>query len=432
MFQMIFHGNNLIPEGLEIGETKIQSTFSNYDFEPCYIVAYSGDRISDSVTVDQSGEVVNGIFSSVALLLCNSGGFSDLMEYLNTLHLDSQGEYIDYSQYIVACYTVPILAFKSVYVPDIPTILKIDSSVTQTAIEYSVETKPSNLNSYIPRNKKLLTYPYTYLAFNPSNSTSKIYRFEDFTNNTIKFKGVSEANPNPQVALIPQNYRGLIENTQEVCFLSGYPQVSSKVDNFNVWLAQSQNTLKIARERENLNYSQTKANQQMDLVSGILNTTLGIASTNAGGNVASGISSIGNLGVEAISNEKSHELNIREQMATIQAQSLVPDNASLTGSNATLLGYGKISQNIFATYSIKPEFARKIDKYFDMFGYATNELKVPNTNNRPNWNYVKTLNCNINANIPQMDLAEIKELFNSGITLWHNIANFKNYAANNR
>lgn len=144
------------------------------------------------------------------------------------------------------------------------------------------------------------------------------------------------------------------------------------------------------------------------------------------------MTSLGNIGINAISNEKSHELNIREQMATIQAQSLIPDNASLTGSNATLLGYQKLSQNIFANYSIKPEFARKIDKYFDLYGYQTNELKIPNINNRPNWNYVKTLNANINGNIPQMDLAEIKELFNSGITLWHNPQNFKNYSANNR
>ena len=66
------------------------------------------------------------------------------------------------------------------------------------------------------------------------------------------------------------------------------------------------------------------------------------------------------------------------------------------------------------------------------FGYQTNKFKIPNINNRPTWNYVKTLACNINANIPQADLAEIKDMFNSGITLWHNTTNFKNYYANNR
>ena len=81
---------------------------------------------------------------------------------------------------------------------------------------------------------------------------------------------------------------------------------------------------------------------------------------------------------------------------------------------------------------IREEYARIIDNYFSMFGYLVNSVKVPNIYGRRNWNYVKTTACNINANIPQMDLAEIKELFNSGITLWHSTVNFKNYSANNR
>lgn len=71
MLQMIFLGNNLQPEGLEIGEPIIQSSFSNYDFEPCYVIAYSGDKISATETISQSGESVNGIFSSVAYIVCN-------------------------------------------------------------------------------------------------------------------------------------------------------------------------------------------------------------------------------------------------------------------------------------------------------------------------------------------------------------------------
>lgn len=374
-------------------------------------------------------------FLLLLILFAILGGFKDLMAYLNS-ELDGEGN--PYSSYIVACFTVPILAFKSVYVPDLPLQLKVDSNIKENPITYNVGTRPSSLNGYTPKNKKLLTYPYCYLAFNPSTSSSKVYRFEDFTSGTASFEGMSECNPNPQVALIPKNYKGLTENTQETAFLGGYPTVSSKVDNFNVWLASSQNMLQINAEKENLSYSQTKANQQLGII-GALGTMLGGAdsagnqsATAIGGNIISGMVQAGQTSVSAISNEKSHELNIREQMAQVEAQSLVPDNASLTGSNATLLGYQKISQHLFATYTIKAEFARKIDKFFDMFGYQTNELKVPNINNRPNWNYIKTLNCNINANIPQTDLAEIKELFNSGITLWHSTSNFKNYYANNR
>ena len=355
------------------------------------------------------------------------------MNWLNT-HYDGDGNY--YAQYIVACFTVPILAFKSVYVADLPLQLKVDTSITEQPINYSVATRPTSLNGYTPKNKKLLTYPYCYLAFNPSSSTSKVYRFEDFTSGTAVFEGMSECNPNPQVALIPKNHKGLLENLQEVAFMGGYPTVSTKVDNFNVWLAQNSNMLQINREREDLSYRQNKANTAFSIGSSIMGGISGAGSAQSGLGIAG---AIGNAAVSvaqdtlgAVVNEQNHELNIREQMAQVEAQSLVPDNVTLSGSNATLLGYQKFSQHIFATYTIKQQFARKIDKYFDMFGYATNELKVPNINNRPTWNYVKTLACNINANIPQADLAEIKDMFNSGITLWHNTTNFKNYYANNR
>lgn len=100
--------------------------------------------------------------------------------------------------------------------------------------------------------------------------------------------------------------------------------------------------------------------------------------------------------------------------------------------NTTLLGYDLINQDIFSVYSIKHQFARRLDKFFDMFGYLTNELKLPNLNSRPNWNYVKTLGVNIIADIPQEDLLTLKNYFDSGITLWHNPSTFLDYSQNNR
>lgn len=67
-----------------------------------------------------------------------------------------------------------------------------------------------------------------------------------------------------------------------------------------------------------------------------------------------------------------------------------------------------------------------------MFGYQTNRVKIPNINNRPNWNYVKTINANIIGNVPELELLAIRNMFNNGITLWHNPDTFLDYSANNR
>ena len=119
-------------------------------------------------------------------------------------------------------------------------------------------------------------------------------------------------------------------------------------------------------------------------------------------------------------------------MAQIEKKKMLPDNVNLSSSNATLLGYEMIDKNIFTRYNIKRQFAERIDKFFDMYGYLTNSVKVPNINNRPNWNYIKTQGANILGDIPQEDLMQIKEFFNNGITLWHNTNNFLDYSVNNR
>ena len=83
-------------------------------------------------------------------------------------------------------------------------------------------------------------------------------------------------------------------------------------------------------------------------------------------------------------------------------------------------------------YTIKKQFAERIDKFFDMYGYLTNTVKIPNINNRPNWNYIKTIGSNIIGDIPQEDIQSLKNMFDNGITLWHNKNTFLDYSQNNR
>ena len=81
--------------------------------------------------------------------------------------------------------------------------------------------------------------------------------------------------------------------------------------------------------------------------------------------------------------------------------------------------------------SIKAEQARLIDQFFSMFGYKTLKVKTPNINGRLNWNYVKTTQANITGDIPQVDMQELKAIFNKGVTIWHNPQTFLDYTQNN-
>ena len=69
--------------------------------------------------------------------------------------------------------------------------------------------------------------------------------------------------------------------------------------------------------------------------------------------------------------------------------------------------------------TIKAEYARIIDDYFTMFGYATHRVKVPNIFGRKYFNYVQTKGCIMEGNMPEIFKQEIINIFNRGTTFWH-------------
>ena len=75
--------------------------------------------------------------------------------------------------------------------------------------------------------------------------------------------------------------------------------------------------------------------------------------------------------------------------------------------------------------------ARQIDDFFDRYGYSCEEIKVPNRNVRENWTYCKTKDCNIIGSIPVDSMANIKNIYNNGITWWKAIGNVGNYSLSN-
>lgn len=124
-------------------------------------------------------------------------------------------------------------------------------------------------------------------------------------------------------------------------------------------------------------------------------------------------------------------MGIAQTLGEIYKESLTPPQAegNINAGDVT----SSCNRNVFyfEVKSIKKEMAKIIDDYFSMYGYKTNEVKIPNITGRRNWNYVKTINCNLEGNIPQMDLQKIKQMFNEGVTLWHNSSTFLDYTQTN-
>ena len=106
----MFHGANLLPEGLEFGEMKVQSSETIEDLEPVYVIAFTGDNVGQ-VQVSQDGYRYNGIPSSVAFLVCLELTIDIVLQIINQ---DGNGDKI------LNVFSIPKLAVKSLIPVDPP------------------------------------------------------------------------------------------------------------------------------------------------------------------------------------------------------------------------------------------------------------------------------------------------------------------------
>ncbi len=260
-------------------------------------------------------------------------------------------------------------------------------------------TRPTTLNGYTPRNKKLLTYPYCYLLMNNGAGGNAVYHYELFknTDNLIYFKIDHAICPGASIFLRPWKYKTTSDTytTMDGLPLGKFPMCSWNSDAYTNWITQN------------------SANIKFGLLSQGYNASANLAQKNLVGMGSSLLGLVGSV----------MELYNKRDTATPQAE------GNLNSGDVMY----SMEETTFTAYqmSIKQEYATIIDKYFDMFGYKVNSVKLPNIYGRTNWNYVKTIGCNMLGDIPQEDLQKIKDMFNNGVTFWHNPSTFLDYSQSN-
>ena len=263
-------------------------------------------------------------------------------------------------------------------------------------------TKVNTINGYTPINKKLLTFPFNYMLISNNNGSSNILHYERFSGNTCNFtiKGVPTVGGS--IKIIPTNYDNNLNSEEEGLIAGKLPTLNWSDDEYTNWLTQN------------------SVNIGLGIASSGLTIAGGIGMMATGGGAVAGASGVVS-GAMAIANE----------LGAVYQHSLQPNSAkgNVNGGDINVCDH----KNGFYFYkmSIKEEYARIIDNYFSMFGYKINRVKIPNITGRSNWNYVKTINCNFDGNIPQTDLNIIRAMFNNGTTLWHNPSTIYDYSNSN-
>lgn len=263
-------------------------------------------------------------------------------------------------------------------------------------------TKVNTINGYTPINKKLLTFPFNYMLISNNNGSSNILHYERFSGNTCNFtiKGVPTVGGS--IKIIPTNYDNNLNSEEEGLIAGKLPTLNWSDDEYTNWLTQN-----------SVNIGLGIASSGLTIVGGIGMMATGGGAVAGAGAVVSGAMSIAN------------------ELGAVYQHSLQPNSAKGNVNAGDINVCDHKNGFYFYKMSIKEEYARIIDNYFNMFGYKINRVKVPNITGRSNWNYVKTINCNFDGDIPQTDLNIIKQMFNNGVTLWHNPSTIYDYNNSN-
>lgn len=298
---------------------------------------------------------------------------------------------------------------------------KIDTLTTnvQTTTNGEYTTTKSfrnnnNSNTYTAHNRKLYTAPYYNLLLTDNNGNGKTYDPGLFNyTSDIRFNVYGSVTTGGSVVAYPEDYKNIGQNYGEGFSMAKFPTCSWNTDSYTNWLTQT------AVSRAN----QEKYAQQ-NLAMGIINGAVGIGSSLASGNYLRAFMGTSNLVSGALDYQRAIDSLEEEKYQ----HSLVPNSLNGQSVAETMFGLGTYEIVLYAQ-TITGERAKQIDEYFDRFGYTVNKTDnlVQAITSRSKWNYVKTAECNISANIPDDDKAAIYNIFNSGVTFWKNPSQIYRY-----
>ena len=405
-------GNNTVPEGLDTGEYVVNSIESiGYETSgnPETRVVIGVTKVPEDMwsSFSTTSRNYNGIFNGLTYYVFET--LPDAANFLSVMDLTGLADNVINvflapnklcNTSVFTTYTETILDWGETTVDISFSYNKIPNETTARVLKDSTTIAiNSTLNGYTPKNNKMFTKEYNYLHITNNNGSDINLAYEDFINNTPKYRVIGSITPGCSIKLIPENYKKYDTTSNnniltEYGLVGGkYPVCSWRSDTYTNWLTQN-----------SVNYSSD------------IGSAIGIG---VGALVNPAVAVLGGVGVITdLLKEKE-----KREKSPIQAKGNVNVGDVTYSSGMNKFTYSKMS--------CRYEYAKRIDDYFSMFGYKVNSVKIPNITGRTYWNYVKTVDCNFEGDIPQIYLNKIKEIFNNGITFWHDTTKFLDYSQNN-
>ena len=231
---------------------------------------------------------------------------------------------------------------------------------------------------------------------------------------------------------------GIVNNTPMLS-----PVMSSQ---YSAWLTSQGNTFNatntLSLMENEIQHNFGVARGTMNFVGGLMNTGLGLFSGNltsgTGFGVGNGVVQMGSGAIDVAYSDtmyKQKEYEVQTMALAKKQDYLNAPRTIKTMGNDYMFSCGLAKNRIdVIEYGLTPQRQWRLNDYFVRYGYKTNEYSIPNIKSRRYFNFIKTIDCNIDsASIPHEDIQKLQQIFNSGVTVWHvdNGATVKDYYVNN-
>lgn len=383
-------GLHTIPENLPVGEPKIEDyTTLSTDFETSlfrYDANYWTVIICSQVPpawglAPPATMAASGIPCCAYFVGTDSSGLPYIIDEFNTEGIGGA---------IVAIISVPRNQVAAAQIPGTNWYL-IEVADTGFPVPVSISYNDTDIDGYVPKNKKCFVYPYHYALVSNHAGQEITLKYECMgQNKTMATKYIMSATPT--FYTYPAGYSAAPAEDLAVSF-SNYPQIAWTYDSFKNWVALNGNTLATS------------------LLADVAGAAISVGTGNIAGLATATVGVTGEIG------QMLDRMNQPKQL-----KGAVAGAANMSCDSACVTVY---------EMCCRAEYIRIIDFYFQQYGYRVNAVRIPNLRSRPKWNYIETRDCMLEVDAPEEDALELEHIFNSGVTIWHNPADYGNYSLDN-
>lgn len=407
-------GENLVEEGLEIGELVMdgQPSTENYTstgYQPVVAATFNATWDGSDWVIDRTGGggQYNGCYSGLYLINLYNAARANLFLAKVTTELLEEN--------IVGFFMYPSSLLASagggvIYHDNVISVNKpgFDSSF------------PS-ISGYVPRNHKVYTYPFSQLMVTDGGQMSVPLRYENFSGASCNFRLIGETAVNPTVCLMPMNYLGASgSDPYNAIMMTGFPMCAYSTDMFKAYIAQTYGPAVASQTAEHSMQNDWMASTEMTTAA-VGSEVMDLAST------ASGTVPLVGKNMQAAADTAQ---KVFDKLHAMTSTFLRGFQAHGKTSDTALVNFGFKGFRVYKMV-MKYDNIVMVDNYFTMYGYAVKRIGIPNRHARPYWTYIRTIGCKISGSIPFDHEDKICSIYDKGITFWNSIEQFGRYDLNN-